>query len=174
MSFEGRRTKRLALNFDSLEGRVVLSASPYVAGVMVPAALVKGVTYLYLKGSGQGTFIHYPGLPADFPSTDVLNGTAHLKHLGTVKVSGSLTGTGFIRQGNATGTLTLSNAHSSVTLTLTGPSLGGFNAPVSGIYTFAVRSGTGAFARAIGTGHVDITLSSSLLKMSFHGQPNRF
>ena len=174
MSIERRRTKRLAPSLDSLEGRVVLSTSSYVAGAAVPAALVKGGTYLYLQGSGQGTFKHHQFLPADIPSTDALKGTAHFSRLGTVKMSGSLTGTGFITQGNATGTVTLSNARGSVTLALTGLSQGGFLAPGSGTYTFAVKSGTGSFAHAIGTGKVDIALGSNTFNMSFHSDPNRF
>jgi hypothetical protein len=141
---------------------------------MVPAALVKGVTYLYLQGSGHGAFTHQQAPLPDLASTDAIKGTAHLSRLGTVKVSGSLTGTGFIRQGHATGTLTLSNARGSVTLTLIGPSEGGFLAPGSGTYTFAVKSGTGAFAHAIGTGKVDITLGANMFRMNFQGDPNRF
>jgi hypothetical protein len=174
MGLERRRMKRLGLEIESLEGRVVLSTSSHMATAVVPAALVKGVTYLYLQGSGEGTFKHHQVLPADIASTDVFKGTAHLGRLGTVKVSGSLTGTGFIAQGHATGTLTLSNSRGSVTLTLTGPSQGGFLAPGSGTYTFAVKSGTGAFAHAIGTGKVDISLGSNMFRMSFQGDPNRF
>ena len=55
MGLERRRTKSPAPSFESLEGRVVLSTS-HVAGAVVPTALVKGVTYLYLQGSGLGTF----------------------------------------------------------------------------------------------------------------------
>jgi murein DD-endopeptidase MepM/ murein hydrolase activator NlpD len=173
MSIERRRTKRHALSLESLEGRVVLSTS-HVAGAMVPTALVKGVTYLYLQGAGQGTFKHHQFLPADIPSTDVFKGTARFSPLGAVKVSASLTGTGFITQGHATGTLTFSNARGSVTLALTGPSEGGFLAPGSGTYIFAVKSGTGAFAHAIGTGKVVIALGSNSFNMSFQGDPNRF
>ncbi len=173
MSIERRRTKRLALSIESLEGRVVLSTS-YVAGATLPAALVKGGTYLNLQGSGQGTFKQHGFLPADIPTTDVFKGTAHFSRLGTVKVSGSLIGTGFITQGRATGTINLSNARGSVTLALTGPSEGGFLAPGSGTYTFAVKSGTGAFAHAIGTGQVDIALGSNIFKMSFQSAPNRY
>jgi hypothetical protein len=156
-----------------LEGRVVLSTS-HIATAEVPAALVRGGKYLHLNGSGQGTFSH-PGHPLpDVGVTDAFKGTAQLGRLGAVKVSGSLTGTGFITQGQATGTLTLVNARGSVTVALTGPPEGGFHAPESGTYTFAIRSGTGAFARASGTGKVDLELGSGTFKMTFRGDPNRF
>jgi hypothetical protein len=173
MSLESRRGKRRALGVESLEGRVVLSTAQ-VTGAVVPAALVKGVSYLYLQGSGQGTFKHHEFLPADIPSTDVFKGTARLGRLGAFKVSGSLTGTGFITNGNGTGTLTLSNSRGSVTLSLTGPPLGGFHSPASGTYAFVVTGGTGAFAHSIGNGNVDVTLGSNTFALGFHGAPNRY
>jgi hypothetical protein len=168
-----RRRRRLALNVESLECRVVLS-TVHAAGAAAPTALVRGAVYLYLNGSGHGTVVQ-PGhsLPDD-GVTDVFKGTAHLGRLGAFKISGRLTGTGFILQGNATGTLTLKNARGSVSLALTGPPEGGFQAPGSGTYTFAVSSGTGAYARALGTGKVDLQLGSGTFKMTFHGDPNRF
>lgn len=174
MSIERRRTNRLALSIESLEGRLVLSTSSYVAGVAVPAALVKGVTYLYLQGSGRGTFTQHQAPLPDLPASDTIKGMAHFSRLGTVKVSGSLVGTGFIAQGNGAGTLTLSNVRGSVTLALFGPPQGGFTSPGSGPYTFIVKSGTGAFAHTVGTGNVDIALGSNSFRMSFHGEPNSF
>jgi hypothetical protein len=171
MSLE-RRRRRPALNVEFLEGRVVLS-TVHVAGALAPMALVKGGVYLYLNGSGQGTVHPRHSIP-DIGVTDVFKGTAHLGQLGAFKVSGQLTGTGFILQGNATGTLTLKNARGSVSLALTGPPEGGFQAPGSGTYTFAVSSGTGAYAKALGTGKVDLELGSGTFKMTFHGDPNRF
>ena len=67
MSIERRRWKRRALSLESLEGRVVLSTSSHLAGAMVPAALVKGTTYLYLQGSGQGAFTHQQAPLPDLP-----------------------------------------------------------------------------------------------------------
>jgi hypothetical protein len=87
---------------------------------------------------------------------------------------GSLAGTGFIAEGHATGTLTLTNARGSVTLALTGPSQDGFSPPGSGAYTFAVRGGTGSYARTVGTGEVDLALGAGTFKMTFRGGPNRF
>jgi hypothetical protein len=161
------------LNIEALEGRVVPSASP-IATAAVPAALVKGVTYLYLNGSGQGTFSQPPLPFPDVGVTDAFKGRAQLGRLGAVRVSGSITGTGFIAQGQATGTLTLVNARGRVTVALTGPPEGGFHSPESGTYTFAVQSGTGAYARATGTGKVDLELGPGTFKMTFRGDPNRF
>jgi hypothetical protein len=125
------------------------------------------------SGSGRGTFSQHRQL-LDGGVADVFNGRARLSRLGIVKVTGSLSGTGFILQGHATGSLTLGNARGSVTLTLAGPPEGGFQAPASGTYTFAVKSGTGAYARTAGTGRVDLVLGSDTFKITFHGDPNRF
>jgi hypothetical protein len=161
------------LTIEAMEGRMVLSIAP-IATAAVPAALVRGGKYLYLHGSGQGTFSQAgPPIP-DLGVTDALKGTAHLGRLGRFKVSGSLAGTGFIFLGQATGTLTLVNARGSVTVALAGPPQGGFQSPQSGTYTFAIRSGTGAYARASGTGKVDLELGSGTFKMTFRGDPNRF
>jgi hypothetical protein len=173
MSVDRRRTKGLEPSYEWLEGRVVLSHS-HVAGALVPAALVKGKTYLFLNGSGQGTFSQSPSRPADLGVTDVFKGGAVVNQMGTVRLAGSLTGTGFIAQGQATGALTLANGRGSVTLTLSGPPQGGFQPPKSGTYTFAIASGTGAFAGAVGTGKVDLMLGGGTFTMNFRGDPNRF
>jgi hypothetical protein len=151
----------------------VLSTS-HVAVAAVPAALVKGKTYLLLTGSGQGTFSQSQFRPADVGVTDVFKGRALLNQVGAVTLTGSLTGTGFIAQGHATGTLILENARGSVTLTLSGAPQGGFQPPKSGTYTFAVTTGTGAFAGAVGTGKVDLMLGAGTFTMAFRGDPNRF
>ena len=78
MSVRRRPTNRVALSLESLEGRVVLSTS-HVAAVAVPAALVKGVTYLYLQGSGQGTFTHHQAPNPDLPSADAIKGIGPLQ-----------------------------------------------------------------------------------------------
>jgi hypothetical protein len=160
------------LDVESLEGRIALSTS-YVPGAAVSAALVKGATYLLLGGSGRGTFRQPRHLP-DVGVTDVFHGKARLSRLGAVKVTGALSGTGFILQGHAAGSLILRDARGSVTSDLTGPPEGGSRAPGSGTYTFAITGGTGAYARAIGTGKVDLVLGSGTFAMTFHGDPNRF
>jgi hypothetical protein len=106
--------------------------------------------------------------------TDVFEGRGHLGRLGAVKLTGTLSGTGFILQGHAAGSLTLRNPRGSVTLALSGPPEGGFRAPTSGTYTFAIQSGTGAYARTVGTGRVNLVLGSGTFTMTFHGDPNRF
>jgi hypothetical protein len=173
MGAEGRRARRPELSCEPLEGRVVLSTS-HVAGAAVPAALVKGVTYLFLNGSGQGSFSQPQAPIPDVGVTDVFKGKAFLKQLGAVTLTGSLTGTGFIAQGHATGTFILKNARGSITLAVTGPTEGGFHAPESATYAFAVTSGSGAYARTVGTGRVDLVLGSGTFTAAFHGDPNRF
>jgi hypothetical protein len=180
MERETKRDRRARFELETLEDRRLMSAEsgPGIKNVpraVVPAAMVKGSTYLSLDGSGRGTFSQHRPLP-DVGVADVFNGRARLSRLGVVKVTGSLSGTGFILQGHATGRLTLRNARGSVTLALTGPPEGGFQAPASGTHALAVavKSGTGAYARAIGTGRVDLGLGSDNLKITFHGDPNRF
>ncbi|MDR3635852.1 MAG: hypothetical protein P4L84_18765 [Isosphaeraceae bacterium] len=167
---DGERRTRLTL--EPLEGRVVPS-STVPSAPATTTALVQGAGYLFLNGSAQGHVHHAPTNP-DAGSTITFRGHGQVTPLGAVKVSGSLQGTGFIRSGTAGGTVQLSNSHGSVTLSLEGPSQGGFTPAPSGTYQFHVVSGTGAFAKDLGDGTVDVNLVGDGISLTFHGAPNRY
>src|SRR5258708_5725381 len=115
MSEINRRNARKKPSLEELEGRLVLSATP-ATGAIVPAALVKGVTYLFINGTASGTFQHPKHQIPDVGTTDLLKGTGDLGPLGKVTLSGPLTGTGFIGQGHTTGSLKITNAKGSFTV----------------------------------------------------------
>jgi hypothetical protein len=175
MTYRKRTARNTTPRVESLEGRVVLStvAAPHPGGGITGASLVRGASYLFINGTAHGTAHATPGMP-DTGAVVALHGTGMLTPLGNVRVSGNLVGTGFIQQGNATGSIVLTNARGSVTLHLDGPSQPGFTPPGSGTYQFSIQRGTGAYAHTIGTGTVDLTLSATSFTMTFHGAPNRF
>jgi hypothetical protein len=108
----------------------------------------------------------------DVGTTDFLKGSGVVSGLGSVKINGSLHGTGFIANGHVEGSITLSNGKGSFTLQLQSPSVGGFTAPKSGTYTFVSSHGTGAFKKDFGNGTVDLVLGSRSFTLRFHGKPN--
>ena len=152
------------------DGRVYKGTSE--AGGPVATSLVRGVSYLYLQGSVHGTPTTVVGNP-DVGTTVKLQGKGNLLNLGSVKVAGSLHGTGFIASSKGIeGSLKLSNGKGSVTLHLQGPPVHGFTAPASGTYTFTITGGTGAYQHTIGNGTVDLVLGAKSFTLNFHGKPN--
>ena len=170
MNRHDRRSKRASIGVDSLEGRTVLS-TVHAMVLPVSTSLVHGVTYLYLQGSAHGSPSTVVGNP-DVGTTVKLQGTGLIQGPGSVKVSGSLHGTGFIADSHVDGSIKLSNGKGSVTLQIQSPASGGFTAPASGTYTFSIQNGTGAFARHIGHGTVDLVLGAKTFILNFHGAPN--
>jgi hypothetical protein len=155
---------------EPLEGRALLSTASLQAAV-VPASLVRGFSYLYVNGAAHGTVGVVPTIP-DAGTGVKLHGSAKLSGIGKASLSGTLSGTGFIMQGNASGTITLTNHQGSVILRLTGPSQRGFSAAPSGPYGFYVAGGTGHYAHTVGHGTVDVSYNSHTFSLSFHGGPN--
>lgn len=169
MSDGERRTK---LTLEPLEGRVVPSTTVPNPGVTT-TALIQGAGYLFLNGTAHGTVRHTPGNP-DAGSVVTFHGQGQITPLGTVRVSGSLHGTGFIQSGTAGGTIQLSNNRGTVTLNLQGPSQPGFTPAPSGTYQFSLVKGTGAYAKDLADGTVDVSLSGNAISLTFHGLPNRY
>jgi hypothetical protein len=126
-----------------------------VAGVAMPegAAQVSSARHqfhLALNGTVSGTWSGQAGIP-DTGSGQSLNGAGTVRPLGNVQASGSLHLTGFIANGHATGSLTLTNSAGSLTLQLTGPTQTGFSGPPSS-FSYTITKGTGRFAGAKATG----------------------
>jgi hypothetical protein len=96
-----------------------------------------------LHGDGQGGFDSLRLVP-DVGAQFSLHGTADLAGLGTFTLTGGVGGTGFIIVGQAQGELTLSNAHGSMVLHLSGPDQPGFSPPPAQ-FAFEVVSATGAY-----------------------------
>ena len=129
MSHAPRKKK---LKLEPLEGRAVPSVA-HPAAHVTPAALVRGTHYLVLNGTAHGQVQQEMSNP-DIGATLDIQGQGTLTRLGAVQLSGSLHGTGFIASGYASGTITLTNSHGSVSLQLHGPTQPGFTLPVSGTY----------------------------------------
>jgi len=183
MDSRDQRNRRAGIGVERLEGRVALSTVTHVLppvpetgiGVVVrPSSglLIRGVGYLYLNGPGSGTATPEVSRIPDVGSSVVLKGSANLTNLGAVSVKGTLTGTGFTAQGHFGGTIVLSNAKGSVTLDLVGPKAPGFHAPSSGEYHFTIEKGTGAYAKDVGRGTIEVTLGAHSFSLVFKGAPN--
>jgi hypothetical protein len=88
-----------------------------------------------------------------------LNGSGTLANQDAVTLTGSLHGTGFVKGGHATGELTITGAHGSVTLDLSGPTQGAF-APLPRQFSFTVKSGTGDYLHLHASGMIILHLDS--------------
>jgi hypothetical protein len=73
-----------------------------------------------------------------------------------VDATGTLRSPGFIAKGHAGGTLTLTNAHGSVTISLKGPLQRGFSS-LPNKFSFQITSGTGAYAGDTGRGMAQLS-----------------
>ena len=79
--------------------------------------------------------------------------------VGAVAVTGKLVSVGFIREGHATGTLTVRTARGNLTVAVTGPPQQGFS-DLPTQFTFTVKGGTGRFKNATGTGTLIVALKA--------------
>jgi hypothetical protein len=110
---------------------------------------------LVLNGQVRGIY-STPFTNPDIGKSQVLTGQGKVAPLGSVKLrNSSLHLTGFIAQGHATGTVTLSGAKGSVTLTLVGPTQPGFSGPPSS-FSYLIQGGTGAYKNAKGSGQLSL------------------
>lgn len=149
------RRAEQSLGIEHLEPRFALSAvvGSFVAGNVAPKLAV-----VHVWGSVHGTYTTSI-IGVDAGITEHLSGSGNLPKLGSVAISGTLQGTGFVALGRANGLVTLSNDLGSVTLMLTGPSQGPF-ASIPGSFQFKVYSATSAFSKAQISGLIDLVQNS--------------
>jgi hypothetical protein len=164
-----RDKRQTGLRVEPLEGRALLSTM--AGAVAMPASLVRGTSYLFLKGQAHGTTVQ-PKPIADIGPVTNLQGTAALKGLGNMSVSGTIFGIGNIPRGHVGATLMLSNSKGTVIVELTGPTQRDFTAAPSGKYTFVIEGGTGTYAHVVGHGNVDLTYNATSFSVAFHGGVN--
>ena len=158
-----RNRKRVSPQVEGLESMTLLSG--VAAAVHHGHAVVQTATTqtqnLSLSGTVHGQYFAQSSNP-DTGSTYSITAFGRISPLGRTAVTGSYQTPGFILNGTAHGSLTLTAAHGSLTLKLdqAGPipqnSSGG-----SRLFQFTITGGTGAYAGAQGSGTVNVTLDSS-------------
>jgi len=111
-----------------------------------------------LNGQFSGSFSAHT-FP-DVGTSYALSGQGQVQPLGLTNVTGDLNSLGFISQGHAGGTLTLSNSKGTLTLELTGPLQSGFS-PLPDQFDYEITAGTGAYVNATGRGTAFLNLSGS-------------
>jgi hypothetical protein len=155
-----KASRRVRPNVEALGAKTLLSVSaavmPVVRAAMVAAA---GRRSSPLLGGVSGTTSAAVTIP-DAGRTTTLTGSGKVGPLGSVSAEGQFHAVGFIAQGTAEGTLTLSNSRGSVTVRLVGPPRNGFSAlPTS--YRYTISQGTGHDKVLRGSGVADLTLGTS-------------
>jgi hypothetical protein len=156
----------LRLQVEELSARIVPNATLPMTVHSVPRIAAAGhfATQHHLVGKGHGAFMREFANP-DTGSAFQLSGVGHFTGLRNVTIEGALHSVGFVAQGRATGTVTLTNARGSVTLALTGPLQAGF-APLPGMYQFHVASATGAFNNWRANGTLTLHAASGVFHVS--------
>jgi hypothetical protein len=136
---------RRSLELEELGQRIAPSVTPIsLPSLTIPAALTgEHNQHNPLAGQGHGTYMSN-SLNPDVCVSYTLKGKADLAKLGHVTVDGSVHGVGFILSGQATGTLTFTNSHGTVTLDLKGPQQPGFS-PLPKDWHYKVTSATGDY-----------------------------
>ena len=151
--------QRRSLGLEELGARILPSATPLPSINPGGPAIFPPVPPPYhhtLGGGGYGQYSADAVTSGAGPQYN-LQGTAEVRGMGKVDVSGNLHGVGFIQQGRAGGELTFSNSHGSVTVELQGPPQPGFS-PLPQRFSYTVVSGTGAYEHLSGHGSLTLTL----------------
>jgi hypothetical protein len=147
--------RRTILRVEELGQRVLPSASPLAFHLTAPFARPHIAPQdATLHGSGIALYTTHVQVP-DTGATYQLQGVGSFGGVGVVAITGELHSVGFILQGHATGTLTFTNAHGSVTLDLTGPTQSSF-APLPQRFQYQVVAGTGAYANLHASGTLQL------------------
>ncbi|HZW33152.1 MAG TPA: hypothetical protein VFF52_20720 [Isosphaeraceae bacterium] len=121
-----------------------------------------------LTGEATGDYTSTQG-PPDTGTHYHLTAAGRLTPIGRAVVSGSFQTPGFIRGGQASGTLTIAAAHGTLTLNLTAPGPIRVNASTAAgpmilvnDFTYTITKGTGRYAHDKGLGRVVITTTPGL------------
>jgi hypothetical protein len=156
------RQPHTILRIEELESRVALSSyNPALVATAAPSAEYQAAApasrasqhlHGHLHGSYTILFV-----PSDTGPQYDLNGSGYIHGLGQVTATAELRSVGFIRNGHATGTLTLQNANGTVTLQLVGPSQPAFASLPKHFY-YTIVSATGAYTGMHGSGTIDLHL----------------
>jgi hypothetical protein len=142
---------------ETLEGKALLSAAgpgPQNAPIILVPPPVKP-HHIALNGEFGGTWTIQMANP-DAGQVQVLTGSGTVTPLGKVSAAGTLHATGFIASGRAGGMVTLSNAHGSVTIELTGPRQHGFST-LPRQFSFKIVAATGEFRGSTDHGSASLT-----------------
>jgi hypothetical protein len=143
-------------------GERILPSVTVAAAPAQPAKVVVGphVTLSTLSGSGQGRYSIAPTRFGVGPQY-ALRATGTISGMGAVTVVGSLKAPALNATGPVTGTLVLTSAHGSVTVSLTAPSQSGHSAlPTSYQYKIVAASGQFFGSSAQGTMHLTLGRTS--------------
>jgi hypothetical protein len=144
----------------SVPGSHPASPSHGHSGRPVSSERIKTVA---LTGVARGDYTSTQS-PPDTGTHYDLTAAGRVTPIGRAMVSGSFQTPGFIRGGQASGTLTIAAAHGTLTLNLTAP--GPIRAAASTAagpmilvndFTYTITKGTGRYAHAKGLGTVEIT-----------------
>jgi len=182
------------LQLDGYEDRCVLSAvsppavvqtAPSIPAILpacdlplpTPVSPQRPVpAQLALRGWLAGQVYNEPTNPfiADYVPRKFLSGTANLQGLGRVRVEGFVQAVGYVPQGQARGSLTLTkigDPRSTMTLELRGPTQTAGSLPST--WTVRVVSATGSYTGISGETTLKLTLNSTTqiaTRVSFHGR----
>ncbi len=154
--------RRRPLQLEELSTRVLPSANPvfaWHAPVAHPAHTGNHMEESPLDGKGHGSYT-VNLIQSGAGITYTLSGTAKFAGLGNVTVGGTVHSVGFIREGNASGELTFTNANGSVTVALKGPTQAGFS-PLPQKFTYTVISGTGQYQNLSASGTLQLVLKAT-------------
>jgi hypothetical protein len=159
-------SNRNPFDVEALESRAFFSVTAALSHMVTAPAIASVVVKLPfpipasfgLTGTATGTYTRAAGIP-DTGATYHFTGSGKISPLGADTVTGSLHTPGFILNGVDTGTLTLSNAKGTVTVSLSGPAANPSATPVPMLnLTYTITGGTGSYKNVKGTGPVRMIL----------------
>ena len=176
-----RKRRRATPALEQVESRALLSAAPVstppeavpIDASMITASLAQTTQ---LTGQITGRLSPKPSIP-DVGKAFAASGNGRVSHFGRVQASGAFHATGFIGEGQATGTITIANRHGTATIELTGPKQRGFS-DLPSTFTYRVTKATGQLATFLNSfGTADLTRGAatprggSTFSLSLHSSP---